>query len=448
MSTGVVSVKPEETYAGIGPLAQSAAQLELDAVPEAVRLHAARVIADTVGVMISGGQADEIAGFAALSDTGLDPTRNGVAQLVTPGLRRSDATTAAFINATAGTFLELDEGMRPTGHPAVQVLPAALATAQAMGRSGKHLLTAFLAGYEVSARLFEAYRLQFPTHPHGNLASVGAAVAVSCLIGTDPVSPALIAASLPLLATWQPAFEGATVRNTYAGIAAATGVLSNRLAAAGFIGSATAQDAAMGDLVGERADLDRLRAPVDPDDLAITRNYFKLYSACALCHTAIEAILQLGPFHGDEIRRIRVATVSNNLKVARQPEWHDLSTRFSLPYAVAAAAITGHANPDAFTPNAEVFRLARRVEVYGDQSLDKAWPTEAPATVTVELATRTVTATVANPRGHHSRPSEPDVLREKYERLVGSSVYRSSSYMDLLQLETMDSVANLVWPGP
>ena len=207
-----------------------------------------------------------------------------------PACQARTPTSAAFVNATAGTFLELDEGYRPTGHPSIHVLPTALAAAQVLHASGRELMATFLSGYEVTACLFEAYRPTYPLHPHGHFGAVGAAVAAACLRGVDALEPAAIAATLPLLPTWQLRTEGATARNAYTGAAAAVGLTANRLAAAGFTGSREAREAAFGGLVGELVTPEALSTPVDPENLRITCNYMKPHSACALSHSALDAV--------------------------------------------------------------------------------------------------------------------------------------------------------------
>ena len=56
---------------------------------------------------------------------------------------------------------------------------------------------------------------------------------------------------------------------------------------------------------------------------------------------------------------VEVETVSNNMKIARRAEPNDLSTRFSLPYAVATAIIHGHTGPEAFVPDKRVSNWPR-----------------------------------------------------------------------------------------
>src|SRR5262245_54118265 len=118
-----------------------AADLDLSLVPEHVLLHAGHVVADTVGVIRAGARSPEVRsavdldieeGVASPHGSGhehRDPPGWQATVLTTP-LARTSVANAAFWNATAGTYLELDEGMRPTGHPAMHVLPAAVAVAE------------------------------------------------------------------------------------------------------------------------------------------------------------------------------------------------------------------------------------------------------------------------------------------------------------------------------
>lgn len=399
-------------------LVMSAGRVRLPDVPQTARRHAARVVADTVAVIIAGGRQPEI---ARLVDGGpfSGSWRTGEgALLLAAGGGRAEPERAAFVNATAGTFLELDEGYRPTGHPAIHVLPAALAAAQVLHAPGGDLLAAFIAGYEVAAGLFEHYSLRYPLHPHGHLGAVGAAAAVAVLRGTDPLPAARIAATMPLLSTWQPCFEGATARNAYTGHAAAAGLAAHRMAEAGFTGSSGALDAAFGELAGTATD-DERTVTVDWRVPRITRNYFKLHSACALTHSALDAIAELPRAAPGDVEEVVVETVRSNLKVARTAAPNDLSARFSLQYAVAAALLHGSADPGAFRYDERVARLAEKVTVTASADLESGWPQQAPARVTLRANGTGHTVTVTNPVGHHARPASPGRLDEKFRALAG-----------------------------
>lgn len=393
-----------------------AVEIDLAEVPAEILTHSGLVIADTVGVSAAGYRSVPmralVEGDEVLGGFPLRMSRG--ATVLARGVGKAEPEIAAFLNATAGSFLELDEGMRPTGHPSMQVLPAALAVAETVGATGPNLLRAFLAGYEVTARLFRAYKLRYPVHPHGHLGAVGAAVAAAILSGSDPVEAATVAAVTPILSVWGACYEGATTRNTYMGLAASSGIRATRLARAGFTGSRDALPAALGEVAGELVAADALAAPLDHSHLAIARNYFKRHSACALSHAAIDAVLQLDLPPADQIRWVRVETVSNNLKLARPAQPNELSTRFSLPYAVATVISTGRSDPSAFVYDPQIARLAEHVDVTVAPDLEARWPQCSPARVTVEWPGGAVQAQVDDPVGYHSNPMPVAELRAKF----------------------------------
>lgn len=447
-------------------LAGAAADLIRRPLPTKVRTHAALLAADTLGVMLAAGRrpesaalvhGDDLTGSWLLAgprtphsdaDAGTEPEgRNGagldaapgdslpftgrdpgsrdiaglatvpgsvpLARFLTAGYGYGTPDRAAYVNATIACALELDEGMRPTGHPATHVLPAALAAAEVTGASWAELITAFTAGYEVVAGLFDGFRLRPPTHPHGHLGAAGAAVAVALLTGEDPLAMARAAATIPLLTTWAPCLEGANVRNTWAGHAASAGVLARRLVRAGFRGSPSSYDTAFDGLAGDRVE-------IDPGlfGTRITRGYVKLYSACAITHSAIEAALALHP--AGPVEAVRVAVNANSLKTDAPPGETDLSRRFSIPYAVAVALLRGDAGRGRFdTPDPEAVELAGRVTVVEDPDASAAWPDLAPASVTVtgpDGAVRTSRADDAY--GHPGNRAPADAVRAKFLSLT------------------------------
>jgi 2-methylcitrate dehydratase PrpD len=408
----------------------ASASLELSRVPAETIVQAGLIIADTVAVSHAGARQPEfqrllevarIDGMVGSSDPASMVGGRGSLRSATVHSGAGERSTpeyAAFLNGTAGSFLEMDEGMRPTGHPAMQLVSAALAVAERVSATGPELLQAVLAGYETTSRLFRGFRLRYPVHPHGHFGAVGAAVAAALLDCGDPVVAARIAATTPILSVWDACYEGATARNTWMGLAAQSGVRASNLAMAGFTGSAQALEVAFGQVAGDLLDGDLIRAELSYAQLGIRNNYFKVHSACALCHSAIDAIHRLELPEPERIERIVVETVSNNMKLNRQAEANDLSARFSLPYAMATVAATGRSDPEAFSYRPDVAELATRVEVRAVPEFEALWPISSPARVSVYWREGSATAEVLNPHGHYLEPITELELRSKFLGLV------------------------------
>ena len=87
-------------------LAAWAATTPLDALPPAVRERACLVIADSLGVTVHGMQVPEMRAFVARH---LADARPGRASVIGAG-RRADPASAALLNGTAGTWIDMNEG--------------------------------------------------------------------------------------------------------------------------------------------------------------------------------------------------------------------------------------------------------------------------------------------------------------------------------------------------
>lgn len=407
-------------------LVTAASELRVDDMDTATVERIGLVIADTLGVTIAGARSPEIAGLVeheAVGPLSRDPLPGRASSVVVPGGRYADTATAAWLNGSAVTFLELDEGVRPTGHPAAHVVAAAVAAAERHRVPGTILIEAVAGGYEIAARLFEAFALPAPMHPHGHFGTLAAAAAVARILDVNPIPAVRVAATQPLLTSWHACYAGATARNTWTGHANRVGVLSHAMTQAGFTGTLQSFLSLVSDSL---ADPTVLEAPVDGTQLAVTRNYFKRHSACALTLSSIDAALtaygRLTTRSYERIREVHVWTTTRNMHVARQAERNSLSTRFSIPYAVATALMHGDARPSAFEWTPQAADFASRVIVTPEPGMDDMWPESAPSRVRIVTDEESVEETVMNPRGHHTNPVGRGELADKFVQLVHASI--------------------------
>ncbi|RBP61515.1 2-methylcitrate dehydratase PrpD [Brevibacterium sanguinis] len=374
------------------------------------------VFADTVSVAIAAGQRAEARDLVA--DHPLTgrvrheaPSDLCRSSLLTAGGGWASAENAAYINGSILCALEMDEGTRPTGHPAAHVVPAVLAAAQAWECDLGSVLDALLFGYEVSAYLLESHRLTPGVHPHGHIGGIGAAAAVALLGGGDPLPAAKVAATSMLATHWGSCLDGSSARNTWTGQSAAAAVRACQLASMGWTGGTSVLDAL---LDGPLAQEIEAEAPYRGRP-RIFNGYFKFYSACALTHTSIEAALGIRGVEPENIESVRVRTTRNNLKVADGSLDTALSRRFSIPFAVAAALVEGRADPDVFDdPSAAALSVAHRVHVEEDPSFTACWPADAPTLVEVVLTDGTsLSARCDNARGVVADEALQSELRDK-----------------------------------
>jgi 2-methylcitrate dehydratase PrpD len=398
------------------------------AVPPSVRDHAALIVADTLGVILGGSREPEVERLRAGADRAA-----GQATVLGRGFARVEPWWAIVANGLAGTMLELDEGHRfARGHPGIHVLPAALAEAERLDRSGDALLTAFVLGYDVAARLGGAAPVRPGMHMHGVHGAVGAAAAVARLreLGvTDTARTLGVAAGLTLGTSWRTALGGATVRNAYAGVAGANGWLAADLAVAGITTLPDMLSESFGRISGTGLDavlaLDGLGGRFE-----VTRNYFKRYACCRYNHPAVEAVeelLTVAPIAADRIGSIRVATSALGATMNDRDPVGPLGAKFSIPYSLAARLVLGDCGAAAFREPAlsepRVRALARLVEVVEDPALTALVPDKRPARVEIRLTDgRVLARQVDTPSGEFDRPYSEAQLRGKFTELASGDL--------------------------
>lgn len=394
-----------------------------DLSPETVA-HTERVIYDTICAMLSGSLEPENRKLAELLPQG---SQKAATAFAVPYVT-TDCLRAAFFNASEATFLEMDEHHRPTGHPGSHVLPSAIAQAEALDSSGKDLITAIVVGYDLAARLANGCVLRDFMHCHGHMGAVGAALANAKLRGFNKEQmreTIHIAAGIPLFSAWAPCFEGATVRNTYTGMAALTGILAADLAQSGYTGLSNALEYTFGELIGSSFDLEALSK-----DLAapfqIDTNLFKFHGCCAMNHPPIEAFLDAvkdHPLDWREIDHMVLRVTDRCMRLNRLPAPRQLSTKFSIPFAVATTAYHGHSSPEAFRDgpagNPEILELASRIYMVPDSELTARWPQDGGASIDIYLKNgKKLHGHVDNPYGWLTRPSNDQDLIQKFSQLT------------------------------
>ena len=394
-------------------------ETKLQDLPKDVLPQSHLVIADTIAAIAAGAAEPEV---KALTTRRIRDS--GPCSVVGRGIA-GHPQRAALLNGIAGTWLEMDEGHRfARGHPAIHVLPAALAYTEANRRSGADLLLAVVLGYEVASRIGMAADLRPSMHPHGTWGTVGAAVAVAKLAGFDAprVREAInVASSLTLATSKKTMLQGGTVRNVYAGIANQNGLLAAELVDCGFVGELDGLSSVFGSVVSDKLDRGVIVEGLG-SDWQIARNYFKRHSCCRYNHGALDALdtlLAATPLHQDQIERIDVATYRYAAELDDPAPRNVLGAKFSVPFAVATRVVTGSSGLTSFTwervRDERIRALARRVHVAEDPALTAMLPQYRPARVQVRLVDgRVLQASVDVNRGDDQAPYSAAELEEKF----------------------------------
>lgn len=392
-------------------------------LPGPVVAHTRQVVADTVAAMAGGAAEPEVAALTARR-----ATAEGPASVIGAG-RRTDPATAAFLNGTGGTFLEMDEGNQfARGHPAIHVVPSAFAYAEAHGAAGAEVVRAIVLGYEVGSRIGIACKLRPTMHPHGTWGTVGSAVAVGLLAGLDAGRLRTlinIASSLGLATSRQTMLQGGTVRNTYAGLSGQMGLLALDLLESGFTGEHDGLATVYGTVVSEAWAPDELTAELG-NRWEIARNYFKRHSCCRYNHASLDALDRIlaahGPLAPEEVAEVTVETYSLAAELSNRAPQNTLAGKFSVPFAIATTLVNGGSGVMSFTwdavRDARIQALAVKVTVTEDPALTAMMPARRPSRVRLRLTSGEIleAETLIN-RGDAEDPYDADELEAKYHEL-------------------------------
>ena len=409
----------------VGKLAAFCAEATAEQIgPEALG-RAALVLADCLGAIVGGAAEPDVAALRARPYQ----APPGPAALIGTTAATTPAA-AAFLNGTAGTALEMDEGNQfAKGHPGIHVVPAALAAAAAQGGiPGRDLLAAIALGYEVAARVGIATVLNPALHPHGTWGAVGAAVAVLRLSGADAATMREginMAASLGLANSRRTMLEGGTVRNAYTGLSGQMGIYVADMLAAGFCADTEGLVHVYSRVAGSAFTPEALT-----EDLGtrweVARNYFKMHSCCRYNHAALDAldrILAAQPVDAAAVTAIEVDTYGLAVELDDPAPRNVLGAKFSVPFAVATRLVTGSSGVESFATNRvadpAIRALAARVTLREDPELSAALPARRPARVALHLADGTVLrGETASNRGDWADPYPLAEVREKYLSLA------------------------------
>jgi 2-methylcitrate dehydratase PrpD len=399
--------------------------VRLDALPVSTVAASKLVLLDTIGAIVAGSILPENRRLAKMAS---QRAPHGASTLVGHGLK-SDSLLATLTNAAAGVALEMDEGNRlGGGHPAIHVVPGALAVAEEMGAGGARFLESVIAGYEVGSRIGGATVARANVHSHGTWGTISTAAAVARLHGlpADEIRHVInLSASMSPANTWTPALQGATIRNAYPGRSGLEGILAVDLHRAGFTALDDGPSDVYGTILADAFDPADVVAGLGKD-LRIEQNYFKFHACCRMNHPALDALLALRAEHRfatDDVAKVHIISIPFGLRMAETEPRSMLGAKFSIPFAVAAALVLGRTDTSAFEErllnDPRILAMAKRVEIEKDDEMTLKRADYPTAHVHVALRDgRVLTRSAGVVRGDAANPVPADDVIAKFLSLV------------------------------
>lgn len=309
--------------------------------------RAACHVLDWVGCAALGSKSAAAQGFANVTAKGpIGPCR-------TIGMGRRDWWHALQLNAAAGNLLEMDDLHRSSIlHPGPIIIPAAIATAEAIGATAAQLLSSIVRGYEATIRIGRALGPAHYAYFHNTstAGTFGAAAAAADLLGLSAPQTAwaLANAGSRTGGLWQMRHESCETKSLHNAQAAQTGVQAAFLAAEGVRGPVSLLEGPQGlfTAMAPGANAQDILASTT-DGWLIHDVSFKPWPACRHAHPTIDAALAvrerlIKEANVAEIATIEVSTYKSALDFCDKPEPEtELEAKFSLQHCVAVVLAGG-----------------------------------------------------------------------------------------------------------
>ncbi len=417
-------------------LAEFSVGLSFGEIPKSVILQANRCLLDLMGCYWGGFAIRESRAHLTLAGE-INPKPD--ASLWGMGVKAGTAE-AAFGHGCISHHLEYDDGISLGAHWGSETIPAILAMAEMAGCGGKEVLAAIVIAYEVGNRVSRAFSdklLLHGVHFPCAMGIFGAASGVARLMDltVSKTAEALGTACLTPMAPYLPALYGASIKDAYAGWPNALGLIVTRLAQRGFGGPSNLLEGkdGIGRIAGWQGPTRDLRKRILSglgSTYEIMKTYFKPFPCCRWLHAPSQAVLSLkeeGRWSGEEVESIVVEGPRFITSYDRKSKFEkEISARFSIPYAVAAAAVSGRLDLEAFDASwrthPKLKALARRVAVVVDEDLEKMFPGRYQTRVKVKIRGGQVwERTCGLPWGPDDPPSDRE-LEKKFSYLAGHSL--------------------------
>jgi len=373
--------------------------------------------------------------------------------------------SALMLNGMMGHALELDDVHTGSkSHVGAVVVITAWTLAQALSSTGKELLEAVIAGYEVMARIGMsmdvASNRKRGWHTTGIIGTFGAA-AVACRLlklDADKTLNAFGMAGTQSSGLWAFLAEGSTCKKLHPARAAVNGLSAAILSKGGMTGPEHILDAKDGGLfraVSDSFDMTKISSGLGAS-YEIKNIDKKPYPCCRTTHHAIDAALKLRSqpgFDPAQIAGVLVETYDVGVLQCGFTNYPQsgVEAKFSIPYTCAAAFVYGKVTQAEFKPevlqNPLVMEISKNTRVVGDPLFTERYPKRWGSRMTVTLKNREVLVMQIDDMSGSTRvPLTQQQEKDKFLGLAGA-VYETDKAKklmdDILRIDSLDCVPEL-----
>ncbi len=439
-------------------IAKYTSEIDYESFPEEVINQARICLLDLVGAACAGATA--LPGHVV---TDIIEEAGGNPQAVLIGRKEKvPALSAALGNGLYAHSLEFDDLHRHSiFRPGAPIIPPALAAAEKVGATGKELITAIIAGYEIGIRIAEAMT---PTHysfwhTTGTCGTFAAAISAAKVmkLGQEQIIDAMGHAGTQAagLMEFHYSAEGMSSKPLHASKAAHNGLFSAMLAAGGYTSTKSILSGEKGffKVFAPQANTDKVIESLG-EEYKIMDISYRLYASTRHTHAGIDLGLRLRErgIQPEDIELLRIQTYGIARELVGEPFPETVyEAKYSLPFCVSTALVYGHVGIEDFTEerlhDKTLEELMSHITVEVDPLIDAHYPDKWGAKLNVILKDGTVIHEMTDyPKGDPENKVSLDDLHNKFRRL--SSLLLPPSKIEvwleqIMKVESFDDIADM-----
>jgi 2-methylcitrate dehydratase len=380
--------------------------------------------------------------------------------------QRTSCDRATLANSTMLRYLDyMDSHAGPDAcHPCFNI-PPVLAMAERVGASGKDLIAAVVAGYEIQIRLQDSCVVGKRGWFSGMYLEFSVPLATGLLLGldVDRLTQALaISVSHGNTLGAQSHGRIPSSKSIADGMVSSIGITAALMAERGVTGPEDVVESPAGfaHAIADRLDLDTLLAPAA--EYRVMEVNTKWFNTVRVAQTAVTGLFGIMDKHDLTWRDIESLVIhlptgefSSHDGIWNGPSRLRPATRDSANhspiYSVAVAAVDRVLGPeqyaDAKLSDPDVLSVVDRTTLKADANLDKHWPAAAVTRMVLRTKDgRQHEATTLYAPGHHKNRVSQEQLQEKFTRLAGNvldAARRRTLFQAVADLDSLKTVDEL-----
>ena len=430
--------------------------LKYDDLPEHVVIKAKQCLMDTIGCAFVGLKTTDHARIVTemVKELGGKPE----ATIWGDGTK-TNTVNAALANGTSCHGLDLDDAHREAFlHVGVGTIPAIIAEAECSHASGRDVITATVAAFEVAIRIAlavnPALRLR-GFHTTSTVGVFGAAMGVGKIkdLNEEQLINALGLAGTQSAGIWQFNDDGDMSKRFHPGKAGSSGILASRLAQKGMTGPFRVLEGRFGfpAVFGGEYKPNFIREGLG-ERYHIMEVGFKIHAACRFTHTPIDAALILTNKYGIKPEDVSYGKIRSCKIAADQLKKKDIQTlldaQISGPFCVALAIVHQKAGHQEFLKGIKddvVLELTEKIDMVEEPRFGLK---QRAAIVEITKSDGTqYSQQIDLAKGEPEVPLSKDEMDIKYKELAASILDDDkieNSLQMLNRLEDLDDVSELI----